>query len=329
MITEKVHNGLYKLPIPLPGSPLKSVNSYIITSDSRNLIIDTGFNMPECMEALRSGIAELGLDMNKTDVLATHFHADHTGLITQIVSESSRVYMGRIDKALFVNMIANPDEYWASYEKNFETEGYPKEELDKTRLFNPARKLVSSGLVDIIDLEDGDEINYGGAQWQVILTQGHTPGHICLYDRVSKTLITGDTVLFDITPNITAWEELEDALGSFLASLDKLATLDVVTTLTGHRGNSGSFYGRIEELKKHHQSRLDDVLNIVQESPGVSGYEIASKMTWAIRAKDWSDFPPGQRWFAVGEALSHINHLVLKGKLQCENSNGVNRYVYV
>ena len=65
----------------------------------------------------------------------------------------------------------------------------------------------------------------------------------------------------------------------------------------------------IAELKAHHESRLAEALAIVTEEAGATAYEIASKMTWSIRARDWSDFPLAQKWFAVGEAASHLDHL--------------------
>jgi len=282
--------------------------------------------MPECLEALLWGINELGLDMARTDVLATHFHADHTGLISQIISGSSVVYMGRIDMGIFNNVIKNSDAYWGFDEKRYMEEGYPEEELERTRMFNPARKFVSAGAFNITPLDEGDKITCGDMCWDVIHTPGHTPGHICLYESRYKILITGDHLLFDITPNITWWKEMDDSLSCYLSSLNKVSELDVCITLTSHRSNEGSFKGRILELCKHHTDRLNDILNIVQKTPHISGYDIASKMIWSIRAKDWNDFPPGQRWFAVGEAISHINHLVSSGKLQRHNVNGVNLY---
>jgi hypothetical protein len=41
-------------------------------------------------------------------------------------------------------------------------------------------------------------------------------------------------------------------------------------------------------------------------------------MTWKISAKSWAEFPPGQKWFAIGEALSHLNYLRLRGKIRRE-----------
>ena len=56
---EQIYPHIYSNPIPLPKNPLKALNSYIIVSPERNLIIDTGFNQPECIEAFFGGVAEL------------------------------------------------------------------------------------------------------------------------------------------------------------------------------------------------------------------------------------------------------------------------------
>jgi len=323
---QHICDNLYKLEIPLLGNPLKAINSYVMISDDRNLIIDTGFNMPECLDAMLFGIGKLGIDMAKTDVLATHFHADHTGLISKIISDTSKVYMGRIDREIFINIMLDSDAYWSFDERKYAREGYPERELEKTRMSNPARKLVSDGLFEIEPLDDGSKIICGDMHWNVVLTPGHTPGHICLYEPNHKILITGDHVLFDITPNITWWKEMDDSLSNYFVSLDKVSELDVCIALTSHRGNDGSFVERILELKKHHADRLNDVLDIVYKNPYISGYDIASKMIWSIRAKNWADFPPGQRWFAVGEAIAHVEHLVLLGRLERHGAGGVNTY---
>lgn len=323
---QQLKNNLYRLQIGLPKNPLKALNSYIMVSDDRNLIIDTGFNLPECLDDFLSGIKELGLDMDRTDVLATHFHADHTGLISQIISDTSTVYMGRIDKDMFMHVMTHSDECWSDEENTYRLEGYPEQELAKTRLANPARKFVSGDMFEITPLDEGDTIKCGDLQWNVVSTPGHTPGHICLYEPKQHMLITGDHLLFDITPNITCWKVMDDSLGSYIAGLNKISNLEVDMVLTGHRGIKGSFDRRIRELLEHHENRLNDVLEIVRETPHISGYEVAARMKWSINAKNWAEFPPGQRWFAVGEAVAHIDHLVLSGKLHRENVQGINTY---
>ena len=74
-----VHSDIYRLEIPLPGNPLRAVNSYVIKGGERNLIIDTGMNREECREAIDAGLRELGIDLEITDLFITHMHADHPG----------------------------------------------------------------------------------------------------------------------------------------------------------------------------------------------------------------------------------------------------------
>lgn len=45
-----------------------------------------------------------------------------------------------------------------------------------------------------IDLSASDEIAFGNTTLKIIPTPGHTPGHVSLYEPVSKSLFTGDTL---------------------------------------------------------------------------------------------------------------------------------------
>ena len=91
---EEILPNIYRIAVPLPRNPLKEVNSYILTSDDRNLIIDTGMNRPECREVLFPGLEEIGIDLEKTDIIATHYHADHQGLVFSLLKEGSKAFMG-------------------------------------------------------------------------------------------------------------------------------------------------------------------------------------------------------------------------------------------
>ena len=71
---------IYKIAVPLPDHALRSVNSYVILSDDRNLVIDTGWNRIACLEALLQGLEAIGADRSRTDLFLTHLHADHAVL---------------------------------------------------------------------------------------------------------------------------------------------------------------------------------------------------------------------------------------------------------
>jgi hypothetical protein len=48
----------------------------------------------------------------------------------------------------------------------------------------------------------------------------------------------------------------------------------------------------------------------------LSAYEVASRMTWDIKCDSWEEFPLAQKWFATGEAISHLRYLKEKGLIE-------------
>lgn len=46
-------------------------------------------------------------------------------------------------------------------------------------------------------------------------------------------------------------------------------------------------------------------------------------MTWDIRCRGWEDFPTPQKWFAVGEALAHLEYLMDRGQVGRPVGRGV------
>ena len=49
-------------------------------------------------------------------------------------------------------------------------------------------------------------------------------------------------------------------------------------------------------------------------------------MTWNIRCRSWEDFPLLQKYFAVGEALSHLDYLEVRGEVARIVRQGKNIY---
>ena len=92
---------LFRLKIPLPQSPLKYLNSYVIRAAERSMIIDTGLNRKECLEAMLTGLRKLGVDLNKSDIFITHLHADHFGLVGKLATDSSNVFFSRPEVQAF------------------------------------------------------------------------------------------------------------------------------------------------------------------------------------------------------------------------------------
>ncbi|GAA6324887.1 MBL fold metallo-hydrolase [Fusobacterium ulcerans] len=318
---------IYRMLIPLPENPLKTLNSYLIKLENRNLLIDTGFNRPECHEALIENLKELNVDMEKTDIFLTHLHSDHTGLINKIAHKNSKVYIGKID---YEYMFENLEGFnWEESEKRFASEGFPYEIIERLRDTNQAKIFAPDGMFESILVEDGYKFNVDKLEFTVILTSGHTPGHTCLYLEKEKLLFSGDHILFDITPNITSWLRVKDSLRNYIESLEKIKKLEITKTFPGHRATSDDVYSRIDEIIEHHKSRLTDTLEVIKEKSakeGLTAYEIASFMKWNMRGKSWTEFPDNQKWFAVGETLSHLDYLFNENKIEKFKDNDMYKY---
>lgn len=318
---------IYRMLIPLPENPLKTLNSYLIKSENRNLLIDTGFNRPECHEALIENLKELNVDMEKTDIFLTHLHFDHTGLINKIAHKNSKAYIGKID---YEYMFENLEGFnWEESEKRFASEGFPYEIIERLRDTNQAKIFAPDGMFESILVEDGYKFNVDKLEFTVILTSGHTPGHTCLYLEKEKLLFSGDHILFDITPNITSWLRVKDSLRNYIESLEKIKKLEITKTFPGHRATSDNVYSRIDEIIEHHKSRLTDTLEVIKEKSakeGLTAYEIASFMKWNMRGKSWTEFPDNQKWFAVGETLSHLDYLFNENKIEKFKDNDIYKY---
>ena len=154
----------------------------------------------------------------------------------------------------------------------------------------------------------------GDYHFKCVTTPGHTLGHICLYEPDKKILLAGDHILIDITPNIQCWSDTANHLKDYLASLDKIGQLDIDLVLPGHRRLIDNPKARIEELKNHHAHRLDEVLGILEKGPQ-SAFQTAAQMTWDIDCESWDQFPVAQKWFALGEAISHLRYLEEAGRI--------------
>jgi glyoxylase-like metal-dependent hydrolase (beta-lactamase superfamily II) len=48
-----------------------------------------------------------------------------------------------------------------------------------------------------VDLAELTEIKFGNTVLRIIPTPGHTPGHVCLFEPVSRVVFTGDTLFAD------------------------------------------------------------------------------------------------------------------------------------
>lgn len=315
---EQIDHSIYKIEVPLPKSPLKATNSYFIRGAERNLLVDNGFNQPECRQTMDDAQRELGFSMDNTDLFLTHVHSDHIGLSGYLEQPGTIIYTGQFCANCLQEPIAGKGFRAMVIESGLSQMGISPDDPS----VHPGYAYAPAPVKNIRIVSDGDIISVGNLKLRCIDTTGHAPNHMCLYEESTQLLFTGDHILGTITPNNTIWEDpwaaKTDYLGLYLKNLDKLTSLSIRLGLPGHRAVIENCYKRIEELKDHHERRLQLVLDILGTSASFTGAQVAEQMQWDIRAKSWQDFPPAQKYFATGEALSHLVHLIFRGQVRKE-----------
>jgi glyoxylase-like metal-dependent hydrolase (beta-lactamase superfamily II) len=83
-------------------------------------------------------------------------------------------------------------------------------------------------------LHEGETIDLDGPsreRWQVLLTPGHAPGHLCLWEQDKRALVVGDMVASVGTILIAPGE---GHMRTYLTQLERLTSLDARTALPAH-----------------------------------------------------------------------------------------------
>ena len=307
-MVEEVLPGVFRMAVPLPNSPLKATNSYLIVDRERSLVIDTAFNRTECREAFLSLLHEAGQTPDSVDFFITHLHADHMGLAASLARNGTVVYFNEPDLPL-----ARPDDaYWAWMGGIYEAHGLPLEVSRKAMDRHPGRIHGPERDFPYTIVHDGDTLRKGDYTLRCVQTVGHTPGHMCLMAEEANVLFCGDHILGDITPNITMWTGMKDPLGCYLKSLDMTAGLGLKRALTGHRSAVNDVSKRVAELKRHHEQRCREVIATLQDGEKDAA-TVTPSIKWDLRYERWDDVHPVQRLFATGETIAHLQYLVATG----------------
>ena len=309
----EIDKNIYRIVVPLEGSPLGTLNAYFFRGAEEDFLMDTGFNTAACEQSLRESLESLGYSRDRLNMINTHLHVDHTGLNHWFVGDSKKIYISAGDcEAMLRHYKRSGYKRGDRDKKEGADDAFFEEMLKSGPESDSARRLVFDD-EKYVGLEDGAVIDTGFCKLRMILVPGHTPGNSMYYIEDKKIVFTGDHVLFDITPNITFWPGVDNALQNYLQSLEASRALDVELALPGHR-NPGNYYERIDRILLHHQHRLEEIMGILADEPGLNAYQIARRMRWRIHLDKNGNFPPAQMWFAAGECMAHLDKLVADGE---------------
>ena len=318
--------GLYQLKVPIPNNPLGWVLPYLIPGDDGYTLIDSGWDTPEAFAALEGELRELNLTFDDIKrLLVTHVHPDHYGLAGRIKEVcGAQVIIHQRERDVIRSRYREPEQLLERIEAWLIEHGVPRDEMaDLQSSAMPAWASVVPVEPDAV-LWGGETLDFGPYKLEVYWTPGHAPGHVCFYERSRRLIFTGDHVLPTITPNVSLHpQQMGNPLGDYLASLQRLEPLEVDEVLPAHERAFKDLRGRLREIVRHHEQRLDEMLGIVGDGRGTA-YEVASGVVWTTGTFD--TFSPWMRRAAISEALAHLEYAVYEGKLRQTREDGVVRY---
>ncbi len=301
--------GVKWLRLPLPFY-LNHINVWALRDGEGWTIVDTGVRHPETIAAWETMLAGPLEGLPVRRVIVTHMHPDHVGMAGWFTRRfGCRLWMSRLEYITGRMLVADtgrpaPEEGVRFYRGC----GWSDAQIDAYQArFGGFGKAIWHMPDAYRRLEDGDFIDIGGDAWRVVIGNGHSPEHACLYRASDKVLISGDQVLPKISSNVSVWptEPEGDPLTDWLTSLAKLKRTFPEDTLVlpSHGEVFRGLHGRLDNLERGHERSLERLLRLLQEP------KRTVDVFGALFARAIGDDLIGM---ATGEALAHLN--CLKGR---------------
>ena len=188
---------------------------YLVEGEDRAVLIDAGTGVGDITPVVDE-LTDLPVS-----VVLTHEHYDHVGQAYRYDeiaafndSAGLAVLAAGRDNASLQRYLTD-DYLWKPLPEGFDPEAWTIPSMTPTELFS-----------------DGDVIDLGGRELEVIYTPGHSPGSMCLLDRANRMLWTGD--LFFPGPLYAFGPDVD--LDLYVESIDRIAALvdEYDHVLSGH-----------------------------------------------------------------------------------------------
>lgn len=320
----EVASGVHWVRMPLPFS-LKWINLWLIDDGERGwTLVDTGMPLEPTKAAWRKIFEEKLGGRPIWRVIVTHMHPDHIGNAGWVVRKfpGAELWISRLEYLSCRMLVADtgrtaPEDGVRFYRQA----GWSDDQIEtyKTR-FGGFGRAVSRLPDSYFRLEDELKFEMAGQTWQVVIGNGHSPEHACLFCPALNVVISGDQLLPKISSNVSVFptEPKGNPLADWLNSCEKLKRIlpAGVLVLPAHNEPFTGAHERLDHLIRGHHialRRLSQRLGqaprrVVDVFPAIFGRAIGDDVLS----------------MATGEALAHLNYLVAAGDaVGIESSDGV------
>jgi glyoxylase-like metal-dependent hydrolase (beta-lactamase superfamily II) len=327
----QVLNGVHQIKSPCPGDASWYTNVYVIEGGDGHILVDSGWDSQESLWALQEGIKAANLKLRDIKkIVVTHIHPDHYGLSSKVKQIcGAPVAIHRVDAGFISPRYKDFDNLIKKTEELLRQNGVPDNELSQLKEASLWMNKYVTPDAPQVKLEDGDTISNDTFEFEVLWTPGHSPGHICLYERERRFILTGDHVLYDTTPHVGLNPQSGDnPLGDYVSSLKKLERLKVHFILPGHGPMFNALGLRIEKILQHHEERKRAIMQALRDGLKTA-YEVALQIPWMVNEGKilFQDLEIWDRRMAVTETLAHLRLLMEEDRVGNVDMDGASLYV--
>jgi glyoxylase-like metal-dependent hydrolase (beta-lactamase superfamily II) len=300
------------------GGSLNHINLYLLEDDDGWWVVDTGLPIEETASYWRQ-IFESELSGRPViGVICTHMHPDHIGqalMITDLFR--CPLYMTRAEYYQARAFSQGGPSYQSSWigQQFYQRAGMPPDYMESLRASWEKRAASNMSMPEVPAgyerLQDGDVLTIGGRDWRVVVGQGHSPEHVCLYCSSLKIMLSGDQILPVITSNVSVHPNEPNAnpLKVWMESIDKfLNTPPDTFILPAH---NLPFYGvreRLRQLAGHHEDRLLAIEEHCAERSATARDLLPVLFARELDAR--------QMMMALGEAIAHLHLLLHRNRIE-------------
>ena len=321
----QITEGILWIRMPMPMT-LDHINLYLLEDDDGWFIIDTGLHTNKTKE-LWLVVAENHCQIKPIKgLICTHFHYDHSSLAQWLMDTFNiPLFMTYGEFYTLATHSRALDTLGHNDQRQFyQHAGVPLDTVEK--IFEACRKdpYMAHSPNKFNRLRHDDVLTIGKRRWRIVIGEGHSPEHACLYCEEDKLLLAGDQLLPHISSNIlvSEIEPMGQPLKNWLHSLKQMQSLDANTlVMPAHGPIFTQMHVRAQQLIDHHFDTLATLQDFARHHSQFNAYEA---MQHLFNRK----LSPIDTLMALGETLAHLNWLEANEDLQCQRqvNEGVDMY---
>ena len=316
---QQVAPGVLWARMPMPMA-LNHINVYLLEDDDGWYAVDTGLHLEEVKQLWQTLVDTQLKGKPLKGLICTHFHYDHAGLapwLTQTFDIPLYMSFGEYFFMRSVGVQRNPGMVGqlASF---YQRGGVPQQEIAGIISAVEKDPFIGHFPNTFNRLREGQRLAIGSRNWQVVIGEGHSPEHACLWCEQDALLIAGDQLLPEISSNVLVNEIEPNAnpLALWLKTLERLERFPAETlVLPAHGPVFRGIKARSRALIEHHQTHL-----ALLESASEAGLNLWQAMhVMFTRQLNARKLGAVEKMLALGETQAHLNYLCQAARLQNNN----------